>query len=214
MVAVRKYKRNFRRKRFTRKTRITRRVPYNSMKYSFKLGFKNTLTALANASNVGNLSFKIDDCPSNNEYLGIYDWYKIRAVSIKFYPRITNNYGLYDSVTNKTITGYFGMFTTAIDKNDATDPSSTNELLLYPSAKSNICNRSHKRYFSVRSLLVGQELANSNTAAFLAPHTNGWIRSTNNSVRHYGLKYVLEQSSMDIKYDYIVTMYCQFKRAK
>ena len=105
--------------------------------------------ARAETVDVGSLSdafygfaFQLNRVINYTEFTNLYDMYKINAIKITFMPQQTSNVSLSDF--NNANAGK--RFFSAIDRNDANVPSSTDELREYKSAKATSILRPHKRY--------------------------------------------------------------------
>lgn len=161
-------------------------------------------------------SFQLSDLANVSEYTSLFDQFKITGIKFRVVPKTA-------MTTQGAVTGTiaplgYGQVVTAIDFDDAANPTSKDQLLEYGSAKYTPSSRVHQRYFSPKVLnAVWVNLASTGYSPVKAP----WIDQANTNLPHYGIKLwvdVPENSSgtanSSISYDVYATYYFMCKNTR
>ena len=122
-------------------------------------------------------NFSLNDLPNATEFTSLFDMYKIKAVKVKLIPQLS------ESISAAGINNVFysqRMFS-AIDYNDATAPSSIDDIRQYQTCKVTSQLRPHTRIIYKPKILDSSSYS-------LSP----WISTSSPSVDYYGLKIAAE----------------------
>lgn len=193
-------KRSLIRRRRLARPRLVRRVP-NPVHYfkrtAYYSGYINGST-LADVG--GNLIGQLSQVPNFGEFTALFDMYKILGMRFRFSPRANSA----EVGTNQGLI----KFMTAIDYDSSTTTGTMADLLQYESLKVTQSNREHVRYIKPR---IAQSVYQSALTTGYSPG-RGWIDCENNTVPHYGLRFLLQQlPAGNQSYDIQVTYYLAFK---
>lgn len=206
-MAITLYKRKYKiykKKGNNKKKKFFKRIPRLPKRkiHSFKRIVKlnaidlNSTNPLAGA---GNISFRLNQLPNFNEFTNLFDSYRIKAVSIRFLPNITNF--IPTGGNSQPTQSYNSQFQTCIDRNDLTNIDE-NAILQYDTYKMTPIHRIHKRYLKVNNFTDGQQ------------EWNKWHSTSNTDITYYGLKWVYTGSQPTINNIYLypyITYYLQCK---
>lgn len=214
---------------YNRKSSVKKYTPRQNKKKSFKQEegtyffkrFTGALSTIALAAGTGTsfgaITFKLDDIPGYTEYTAMFDKYRINAVKIMFLPVSDNTLVATSQDTQAfRITEYANRFFTALDFNDATAPTTTNELRQYKYCKVTPYVRLHERYIKPRVLMTATESSGTfvyNTVA------RPWLSCADPEVQHYALKYAFDgrtnaSGSPETLYKIEAIYYMSFKDPK
>lgn len=161
-------------------------------------------------------SFQLNDLPNISEYASLFDQFKITGIKFRVVPRTSmTTQGV---VTGTVSTVGYGQVVTAIDFDDAVNPSSKDELLEFGSAKYTASSKIHQRYFSPKVLnAVWVNVVSTGYAPAKAP----WIDLQNTNLPHYGIKLWIDApensgggSNSSISYDVYATYYFMCKNTR
>lgn len=150
------------------------------------------------------LVFTLDQVPGYTEFTNLYDFYKLNAVKLTFYPQMTQNISL-GSVNNANASA---RFFSVIDLNDATAPTSSNDLREYSTCRMTPILRRHSRFLKPRIQDADKV------------YTPGrpWLYTSSPSIKHFGLKIFVEPmgstSTTDMEYKCEAKFYLSFKSVK
>jgi hypothetical protein len=124
----------------------------------------------------GAFTLRLSNVPNSAEFTSLYDQYKINAVSLTFYPQLTEASSIVavTSVQNARVL-------TAIDYTDAAIPVSMDELREYENCEVNSAVKSFSVYIENPKFI-------DNTGSL----RTGYISTSSPSTLHYGLKYAIE----------------------
>lgn len=191
----RRYKRRFFRKKYNKRgQRLYRFIRYAD----FGSIFINNLT-----DTYGSLQFSLNDLPNYTEFTNLFDMYKINAIKITFSPQMTENISL-GSVNNPYASA---RFFSCIDYNDATSPTSVDEVRQYQSARWTPILKRHVRYIPKPKILDSGSFT-------LSP----WISTASASNNYFGIKYAIENmsstSTTSMEYTIEAKFYLTFKQVK
>lgn len=146
------------------------------------------------------LNFQLANLPNPAEFTQLYDQYCIKAIKIKFVPRVT---------TSNALTPARNMWS-VIDYDDSVVPTSRDQLLQYQNLKTSTMTRTHTRYFKPA---VADEVYATTIATGYGPVKNKWLDCTYDTIEHYGVKVCFDPlpTGGPISYDIITTFYLAFK---
>lgn len=128
-------------------------------------------------------TFKITDLPKYDEFTKLYDAYKIKAVKISFIP--PSNVTSYQSTADFNQSAFTSRIYTVIDTNDATVPTSIDDLREYKLCKWSPNTRIHKRFIYPKSLVAINE---GNNVYGVSNMGSPWIATANNQTQFFGIK--------------------------
>lgn len=158
------------------------------------------------------LSFTLSQVPNNSEFTSLYDQYRINGIKWTLIPRgnTAELTGAPPTVFQGQSTGIFS----AIDYDDATAPTSINQLCEYQNMKMTRATQMHSRYIKPRVNLQG--ITNAGTGAVGSTmNTRGWLDVSQINVPHFGLKLALQQSvNYNLTYDVKIDFYLAFKNVR
>ena len=166
----RAFKRSFTKRRYNRKGQRM----YRFVRYTGGLG---TLTINNTTTTNQAYNFSLNDLPNSSEFTSLFDMYKINAVKITFSPQMTENISL--SPLNNAFAS--SRFFSAIDYNDSTAPTSTDELRQYSTCKMTPLLKKHTRMIFKPKILDSSSYTLST-----------WIASSSPSTNYFGLKVSVE----------------------
>lgn len=179
---------------------------YNNQKQNVRLVRRNVdffqLVASNGTPTFGTYSFRLTSVPNSAELISLYDQYKINAVSLTFYPRMTQITSLInaDNVANRRVL-------TAIDFTDGAPPASTDELREYENCEVRSCLDTFSVYIDK------PKFADASGAL-----RTGYISTSSPSTVHYGLKYAIDPLNPGVVGTYPFTVeavfYMSFKAIK
>lgn len=209
----------YRRRRFTRKRRTNNRNYRRRFRRTrttrYKGGQKRFLykrfTGVFGSLQLNNISetyagynFSLSDLPNYTEFTALYDMYKINRVKISFLPQQT----ISNSLSTVSNAAAYARFFSVIDTNDATAPTSIDQLREYESCKYTTIHRRHKRYFKPRITDSGNVYTPGNP----------WIATSSPNVNYFGLKVAAEaiDSTVSTTMDYTIECkyYLSFRNVK
>lgn len=212
MVYRRRYKRTYRkktygrkrtyRKRFSRKTRISKS---GQRLYLFKryTGAYGQLTINNINPTFAGFNFSLNDLPNYTEFTSLYDMYKINCIKISFIPQMTENVSLGTINNPYANTRFFSV----IDYNDATAPTTIDQLREYATCKMTPILKTHKRVIFKPKIL-------DSSSYTLSP----WISCDSPSNNYYGIKVGVEAmgstSTTIMTYNIEAVFYMSFKNVK
>lgn len=198
------------RKRTTRKrTGIRSKFAQVVQYFTRSAYFGNELTATTTAPVYNAWQFKLTDVPNYTDFTNLYDMYQIRGVEIELIPQA-------NSVEVGNASG--PCVHSALDYNDPQLPTSVAELCQFENYKMTRGLRSHKRY--VRPKMMDLGLANVTPATVITTgySKNQWINTNTPDVRHYGIKFVIDQiqsgSERQMNFDVRLKYYLAFKQVQ
>lgn len=190
------------RKRFTRKSRYSKR---GQKLYLFKRHVDYGEFTISNTINTyTGYNFSLNDLPSASEFTNLYDMYKINCVKITFLPQQTSSISI-GTINNPNASS---RFFSVIDYNDATAPTSIDELRQYQSCRMTPILRKHKR------IIFKPKILDSNGFS-ISP----WLSTASAPGANYlGLKIAVEPmdstSTLSMIYTVEAKFYMSFKQVK
>lgn len=178
--------------------------------------YKASCTSLGTQTPIAKaFSFQLVDLPNVAEYTSLFDQYKINGVSVRVIPKTSEQIQGGTAGTIQTL-GY-GQVVSAIDYDDAANPTSKDELLEYGSVKTTASNRIHTRY--IRPKVLNVVFRNALTSGY-APVKAPYLDQAYNDLPHYGLKLWVDPPSgfnvadTSISYDIYATYYFTMKNTR
>jgi len=169
-----------------KRTKFAKRtyVPRKNSKYAPKVtsitqqSYLGTITSTATGDSLSILKFNLDDIPGYADLAAVFDQYKIDKVDLRFVPNQTNQ-GMVASAAL-----YRSRLYTAFDPNDATVPSTLNELIQYQNCSQTPYLEEYKRTVYPRLAVNSSDEEGTVT---LNP-ANSWCQTSQKDVDWYGLK--------------------------
>lgn len=182
-----------RKRRVVRKYRLSRRIPNNSRTYTFTRSyFAGQIVSAAALPVFGSLFFTLGNLPNSSEFTSLFDEYRVGKLTFNFVPiKLQGNIDAAYSCPE--------LFT-IVDKDDSTVPSSINEFLQSPSMRIVSSSRRFRRYFYPK--FASSMYVSAVSTGYGA--RNGWVDCTNSDVPHYGLKYMMNPSTIASAFIYQV----------
>lgn len=194
-----KTNRNYRRRRMPMKRRVRPRNDFLSVKR------KTWLPQIQSdvAGKAGSYAFTLSTVPAFSEFTNLFDQYRICAVKLQFFPRVTDVTA--SGTTNQVPFHY------AVDYTDVTPPTSLTDVLQYNNSKTRQALKPFTIYLKPR---VAQTIWQGVTAAGYAPgKPSMWLDSKSYGIQHYGLKWFFDTGMTGYTLDCMSTYYVQFKGA-
>lgn len=191
------------RKRWNRKSR------YNKKGQKIYLFKRHVNFDVINVNNIvptlAGLTFRLNQVPNYTEFTNLYDMYKINGVKMVFIPKQNQSISI-GSVNNASPTA---RFFTALDYNDATPPTTVDDIREYQSCKFTSVIRTHKRYIPRPRIQDRGQTYNPGRP---------WINCSAPDQEHYGLKLAIEPISSttttDMPYSVECVFYMSFRNVK
>lgn len=170
----------------TRKT-VKSYAPYSKRKskYSPKVtsfvqqSYLGTLTSTATGDSLSILKFNLDDIPGYADLATVFDQYKIDKVELRFVPNGNTNALIPGGPQQARARLY-----TAFDANDATVPSTLNEVLQYQNCSQTCYLEEYRRTVYPR---LAVNSSDEEGIVTLGP-ANSWCATSQKDVDWYGLK--------------------------
>lgn len=193
-------KRTYRR-RFTRRSRYSKK---GQKLYLYKRHCDYGELTISNiTATYGAYNFSLADLPNYTEFTSLYDQYKINCVKLTFLPQMNTSVSI-GTINNPNASA---RFFSAIDYNDGSTPTSSDDIRQYQSCKVTPILRIHKRVIFKPKIL--------DTNGFsIAP----WMSTATPSANYFGLKYAIEAmdstSTLSMTYTVEAVFYMSFKQVK
>lgn len=191
-----------RRLRLSRPSRgIVSRMKVNHFKRMFELeDIVSTTTGLGFAYPI-----TFSQLPDVTDFTNLYDGYRINKIVLKFMPTINQNF-----IGN---TGYeLTQFHSVIDPNEASVPSTADELYQYRTHRMTRSSQTHTRVYTPAILLESQN--SSNQAEPAGIKWKQWLSTNYIDINHYGAKIWADPTANagDVVWKVYATMYfsCRF----
>lgn len=143
-------------------------------------------------------NFTLSVLPNITDFTSLYDQYKINGVKFSLIPRHTE-VGITAAVGSQVMS--------VLDFDDDSVPTSINDLLQYGNMKQTRGNVNHSRYFKP-SIRTSVDVIGGTGYQISKPR---WLDLANLTIKHYGLKYAIEQAGVAISYDVKIDIYFQCK---
>ena len=144
-------------------------------------------------------TFTLNQLPNVTDFTSLYDQYKINGIKFTLIPRHTE-------VPMNTSVGLQVM--SVLDFDDDVAPTSINDLCQYGNMKQTRGNINHSRYFRP-TIRKSVDVAGASPGYQVSK--SEWLDLANTVVKHYGLKYAIEQGNVAVTYDLKIDMYFQCK---
>ena len=204
----------YRKKKKMYKVRRIPRNPYKAI-HNFKIHHHvGTVDATAGVTNsYYGFYFKLNDLGNMSEYTNLFDSFRIRGIRMHFIPVLGNTVvgdavGVLDNFFNGL------RLMTAIDYNDASAPTSTNEVRQYDTCKVTPGCKDHIRYYRPQPTVT---ISEGSSYGLGTVSRKLWISTASNSTRWYGLKVAFEHPNNLLSKTYYQVesvIYMQFKNAR
>lgn len=166
---------------------------------------QNFISASTAGSSVASINFQLANIPNVTDFTNLYDQYMIKAVQVKFIPRVSEVSAGASAMGNLWI---------ILDYDDSVVPGSLNQMLQYQNVKRSQNNKIHTRY--LKPAIANEVFATGIATAYNAKK-NVWLDATNDAVEHYGIKIWVDQlpaGSATIQYDVVTKFYLAFKNVR
>lgn len=175
----------------------------------FKRGFfRQDQLIVGTTGNSLGVSFKLNDLPNSTEFTNLYDLYSIRAIKIKLMPRFSQ------VSSDSTSIGVNEMpnIVSCIDYDDASAPTSMDEVLQYGNHRIHRGNSVITRYFKPA---LAQQVFQSATSTGFTAKKREWVNSDYPAVPHYGFKvFVPPTQNVTFVYDMYIEYFLAMKQSK
>lgn len=161
----------------------------------------------------GSYQFKLSDVPNVSEFQNLFDMYRIKAIKMVFYP---TNTSVSISGGGTAVNIVTPRFISVIDEDDASAPTTQEELFQYQTCKITTVNKKHTIYFKPK---VAQEIYNGASTAYAVPSGTPWLNLASTTIQHYGVKWCMESAGSTapvgaFSYKVNVTYYLEFKSVR
>lgn len=170
--------------------------------------FKRTLYMKANrvsstaADTFAGVQFTLNDVPNVAEFTSLYDQYQIKGIKYSLIPRISETDPAQQSLPN---------IGSVIDQDDASAPTSIDQLTQYQNFRLTRGNKVHSRYWKPA---IAQEVFGGGVLTAYAPRKNVWIDCNSAAVPQYGIKFFIQQTAVVITFDVKIDYYIAFKNVR
>lgn len=153
-----------------------------------RTAYLGTITASINTLGVPtpiatSYSFALSQLPNVSEFSNLFDQYKITGAKLSLTPALTE--GIVSPLTSSAATLGYSRVHSVIDFDDATFPTSEDQLLEYGSHKSTAPFQSHSRFIKPKVL---HEVYRSAIATAYSPRSSSYLDMAYTDVPHYGMK--------------------------
>lgn len=160
------------------------------------------INCILNVETYGAFTFQLNNVPKVTDFTGLFDQYKINAISLTFYPQLSQS----SSIVAVTSIQNARVFT-AIDSNDAAIPTALNDIREYDNCEVHAATE-------VFSVYIDKPKFVDATGAL----RTGYISTASPGILHYGLKYAVETLNPGSAGTYVfhveAVYYMSFKSAK
>lgn len=172
----------------------------HAVKRNYDLG---TIVCDSLSPTLAAVPFSLSSLPDYNDFVNLYDQYKICSARVRFYPKQTQVVHTSNGIDSIRA----GRFLSCFDYNDTNPPASQDEVRQYETCKVTTKLDIHERYVPHLKYVTDSQ----NT-------TDDWCPTSNPTVRWLGLKYAIDPdgSSAGRNQEYVgeVTLYLCFKNIK
>lgn len=136
-------------------------------------------------------SFSIDQVPNYGEFTALWDKYRLRYVTLKFYYATTNFVSSAQSVQNET-----GFLHIVKDYNDAQTPGDVLDLMQYPNYRCIPLQKLQGYKMVIKPKWEQTAYRSGVTSGYGQGNRWAWLdcTSTGITIPHFGIKYVIEKS--------------------
>jgi len=194
---------------YTQTVRTIARMPnkrYRRSNYRSVHHFKRTYNAGASTITCDGinptllaLNFSMNDMPGYGELTSLYDFYRLRGVTVTALPYQQNMSNSISSVNNARNAPIFY----AIDRSDTTAPSTVEEVLEYQDHKISNVWAGFKIY-----------VKNPKFADNTSGERGGWVATSNPVLNWYGLKVSIPPTGVATSFYLLYTIYISCKDPK
>lgn len=186
-----------------RSTKIRKRRPFNMVKKRMVrrkapmnfLVTKRWVSKLAISgndilsSNGGAAIFTLSDTVNTAEFTNLFDQYMIHGIQYRFTIKVDP-----DLVSTTSNRGLYPYLKWVHDHDDATGPTSANDLVQYPKMQEFIftSDKPNTRWFYLKPALANEVFGTVVQTAY-APKWRQWCDNAYPGIQHYGIKYWADQ---------------------
>jgi len=133
----------------------------------------------------GSMSFRLDDVLQDNEFISLFDKYKITGVKLTFIPLSYDAAYVSTGGNSSTIP----TMTYAIDTDDVVVPNLASQLLVKQDVRVKRLSKPFSVYIKPRINLSVQAAGGSTDLAL--SQKSGWLNCSYNDIEHFGFKFYL-----------------------
>lgn len=196
--------RRFRGRNFSRIPRRSVRIPRRRLNqntpYRFSRVVTSSIRGTTSGAGSGGIAFVLSDLPTPTDFTALFDFYRIRGVSITFIPRVTQ--------TTSPIVNY-GNFYWVVDYDDVNTPTLADLEQKQGVRVKYYVGKPWRIFFRPKPLTNIYNGAASSDAHQVAKF--GWINAADTGVPHYGLKWAWDGTSDQTTLDLVIRYYVEFK---
>lgn len=191
-------------KRVTRSSLAPARIQAAPHTFCRSFHIKEALTSLTGIDYIAaGQSNWMAQLPSASEFSALFDQYKIRKVEWTYCPRFTE---LSQAAASAAVNIALPRFYSAVDQDDATIPTSLNQMMQYANLKGTPFNKPVKITYTPS---VSTQVYGSLTTTGYASKKNQWLDINNLDVSHYGHKVWIELNNVNWSNTFKVDVYCR-----
>lgn len=139
-------------------------------------------------------TFQLSDMPNYNEFVNLFDQFRIRKIKLTITPTFNSNDMNTRNESIKTIRY-------VIDANDASVPTTENELLEYQNSKMFMTNKQQKISFVPAVQMMSYKTAV--TTAY-CPKKDQWLNTTDATTPHYAIKFFFPAISVTVNTTWVI----------
>lgn len=181
------------RKRFVRRSRVFKPRSVRNTVYNFKQSCElPNINVTAGTETFFTYGFKLNDVPQVNQFLAIYDNYRILAVRIMFYPEFNVAYAA--TVSSFAIPVLY----TTFDPDGFPTLTGTGQLDQYQTTRRSLFNRMRTRYFKPFATYSATAFSGSssvgNISSGLVPRRT-WFNCAQSAITYNGIGGCITSSS-------------------
>jgi len=137
-------------------------------------------------------AFQLLNCVGYSYYRSIFQYYRINKVVVKFTSQSSRKeptIDMYSGVTQENVDCAAGDMWVAVDYSDETTPATVTEMMSYPKVKKIPAYKNFSMKFTPATLSPSYETVSS---WGYTPKWKQWIRSADNNVPFYGMKWLTQ----------------------
>lgn len=191
----------YRKKKAQKKVRIRKmRSPTMgiSTKSLYTVNFENPTGLLIYnqtiADTKGYLVFDLNNCVGKDDYISIFDYYRINYVTVEFNPVLTSVVNRpYDETTTGALGGIIPNLITSIDRDSNSSPIGYTEMQLRKNKTVPATKKVSWKFTPNRLTMVYKTV--STTGYMIDKDTKSYLDCGQPDIPHFGLKFCLQTSS-------------------
>lgn len=143
----------------------------------------------------GFLNFTLDQAQGYSQYTAIFDQYRINWVKVEFVPVMTQAVNRpFDDTTTPLATQVIPRFIVAMDRDDVTNPTSYESLMVKRPNKEVLATQKLSWKFTPNRLVMMYRTGTT-TGYKVDTQVNEFLDCAQTDIPHYGLKWAIEASS-------------------